>query len=116
MASVVYLDAAGLDVERAVAAAAGAVGDAVGHGEPHVELPLLGHLEPVVQDMGQPVAGPRPGLDLEHNATVVVPRAPFDLSGLDVAVQRDEAEGGRRDVGDADRPVPRPRHADGELV
>jgi hypothetical protein len=32
---------------------------------PHVELDFFGQPQVVVRDVGQPVAGPRPGLDLE---------------------------------------------------
>jgi hypothetical protein len=64
---VVELDAVGLDVDAAVEASARAAGDAFEDARPHVQLDLLGHLQAVVEDVGELVAAACPGLDLEHD-------------------------------------------------
>src|SRR4051812_1075947 len=83
---------------------------------PHIELNLLRHSQPVVHQRRQPVTAARPRLDGEVQMAVSRPRSPLDLAGLEVAVERREAEPIRPSFDDADRAVPRAGHAHHELV
>src|SRR4051812_514926 len=83
---------------------------------PHVELNLLRHSQPVVHQRRQPVTAARPRLDGEVQMAVSRPRSPLDLAGLEVAVERREAEAIRPSFDDADGAIPGAGHAHDELV
>ena len=108
-------DLARLDPEPAVARAAGELHHAFEEGRPHVELHLLGDAEPVVEELGQPVAAPRPRFDLEVEP-LAVRRAKLDLPGLEMPRERDEAKRARRSARHPDGTVPGARHSHDELV
>src|SRR5215211_4274420 len=110
------LDPARVDLEQAVTATLGQVDHPLEERRPHVELHLLGHAQVPIEEIGEPVAAARPRLDREREPVALARGAELDLPGLEVARERCEAEGGRRDLDDADGPVPWPRHAHDVLV
>src|SRR5918992_92882 len=85
---------AGVDAQAAVALAARQRDHPLEERRPHVELDLLGHPKPVVQEVRQTVAAARPGLDPEPQPPVLAVGAEDDLARLEVARQRGEAEAG----------------------
>src|SRR4051794_2907767 len=106
-----------LDVDAARHPPAGQVDDALEERDPHVRLDLLGHAQPVVEQVAKAVAAARARDDLEADAPLaLVARVELDLPRLEVPVEGGEAEGPRRRVDHADGPVPGPRHAHEELV
>src|SRR6185437_2221842 len=107
---------AGTDGDATLWPAAGQRGRAHAEVRPHVELDLLGQPQLVVQQGRQPVAGPGPGLDLEAQRVTVRPGPELDLARLEVPVQRREPERAFLAAYHPDGPVPRPRHADDELI
>lgn len=62
--------APGVDVDPVLEPASGAPGHLLDDRGPHVELDLLGHPQMVVQERREPITGPRPRLDLEHDDPV----------------------------------------------
>ncbi len=84
--------------------------------DPQVELDLLGQQQPVVEQARQPVARPRPGLDLEQQPLTAPLAAEGDLTGLQVPPERGEPEPRVGPLDHAHRAVPRPGHPDEELV
>src|SRR5215210_1137445 len=110
------LHAPRMDLEEAVAAAVGELDHLLEERCPHVELDLLGHTQVPVEEIGEAVAAARPRLDGEGEPVALARGAELDLAGLEVPGERDEAEGARRDLDDAHRAVPRPRHAHYVLV
>src|SRR5215207_456661 len=108
-------DLAGVDAKPAGALSAGELDRAFEEGRPHVELDLLRQTEAVVQELGQPVAAPRPGLDLELEQ-LSVRCAELDLPSLQMACERDESERAWRRAGHPHRSIPRPWHSHHELV
>src|SRR3954451_13613273 len=109
------VDTARADLDAAGEAPARQLGDALDDRRPHVQLDLLAHPQVLEQEVGEPVARARPRLDGELEQLGVA-RLEADLAGLEMALERDEAERLRRLLDHAHRPVPRPRHAHDVLV
>jgi hypothetical protein len=117
MGQLAGLDALGGDVHRAVATAARQLAELLEHRGPHVQLDLLVERQAVEQQARQAVAAARPRLDADlQPAGAEVAGAEADPPGLQMTVERHEAEARRLDLDGAHRAVPRARHADGELV
>ena len=86
------------------------------HGRPHVQLDLLGHAQARVEQIGEPVSAPRPGLDVEdgppglpetRNSIWPASRWPARVASLnEVGVTSTTRTG----------PVPGPRHSHDVLV
>ena len=74
---------------------------------PHVELDLLRHPQPAVEQVGPPVAGPRPRLGLEFECPARCSRPELDLAGFQMPVQRAEPEARSRHGGSPARARPR---------
>src|SRR4051794_6365382 len=111
----VLFDTARADLDAAGEAAARQLGDALDGRRPHVQLDLLAHPQLIEQEVGEPVAGARPRLDRELEELAVA-RLEADLAGLEMPLERHEAERLRRLLDHAHRAVPRPRHAHDVLV
>src|SRR6185503_16179616 len=105
----------GIDAEATVPPAPREANDPFEKGDPHVELDLLRHAHAVIEQVGEAVAAPGPGLDLEANLPVLALGAEVDLARLEVPGQRHEAKRARGHVDDPHRTVPRPRHSNDEL-
>jgi hypothetical protein len=80
-----------------------------------VELHLLGDAQAVVQELGEPVAAPRPGLDLELEL-LPVRGAELDLARLEMPGERHKPERARGGARHPHRAVPGTGHPDDELV
>lgn len=85
------LDAPRLDLDAAAPPPAAQVDHSLQHGDPHVELRLLRHLQVVVERVRDAVGAPRPRLDRERQL-VGAGRAELDLPRLEVPVERREPE------------------------
>ena len=70
----------------------------------------------VVEQVRQPVAAAAHDSISNLSSPSLGERAELDLPGLEMAGERDEPKRRRRHLDHADRPVPRPGHADDELV
>src|SRR5215210_3133214 len=81
----------GVDAQPAGPAATRQVRYAFEDRGPHVELDLLREPEPVVHQLGEPVAAARPRLDLELDE-LSIGGAELDLAGLEMAGERDQPE------------------------
>src|SRR5215211_9125593 len=66
------VDATGADLDAAVQAPPGELGDPLQHRGPHVQLDLLAHAQVLVEEVRQPVARARPRLDAELEQLVVL--------------------------------------------
>src|SRR3954454_12781700 len=109
------IDAPRPDLDAAGQPYARELGHSLEHRGPHVQLDLLAHPQAVVQQVREPVARPCPRLDAELEEPIA-PRGEVDLPGLEVAIERGEAERRRRAVDDTHRAVPRAGHPHDVLV
>src|SRR5918994_180580 len=88
------------DLDAAGQPAAGELGRALEDGGPHVQLDLLAHAQVVVEQVREPVARARPRLDAELEQ-LPARRRELDLAGLEVPLERDEAERAEAALDDA---------------
>lgn len=109
------VDAPGIDVNALRNPAPGPVDHAFKERGPHVQLHLFGHAHVLVEQLGQPVAAPGPGLDAEREAVVLV-RRELDLSCFQMALQSGQAERRRAHGHHPYGPVPGTGYAYRELV
>src|SRR4051794_11950018 len=103
-------------LEAACALTAADRDDALEERCPHVELDLLRHPHPVVEQVREPVGASRPRLDREEEVLTAALGRELDLAGLEMTVERGEPKRGRGDLHHAHGPVPRAGHADHVLV